>query len=109
MVDKYTQNAVLFKALADKNRLQIVDMLSCGDKCACNLLENFDITQPTLSHHMKILCDCGLVSARKDGKMTMYSLNNQTVEDIKGCLCTKGGNSEECICDEDCDCKELHV
>ena len=71
----YTQHVGLFKALADANRLMIVDMLSCGELCACKILEKFNITQPTLSHHMKILCDCGLVSGRKEGKWTYYSIN----------------------------------
>ena len=53
--------AVICKALGDSNRLQIVQMLSDGEKCGCKLLEAFEITQPTLSHHMKILCECGLV------------------------------------------------
>ena len=49
-------------------------MLYCGEKCNCKLLEAFDITQPTLSHHMKILYDCGLVSARKEGKWHYYHI-----------------------------------
>ena len=65
MKNIYSQNTAFFKALADTNRLMIVDMLSCGEMCACEILEKFNITQPTLSHHMKILCDCGLVSGRK--------------------------------------------
>ena len=48
--------ALLCKALSDTNRLQIVQMLSDGEKCACKLLEQFEITQPTLSYHMKTLC-----------------------------------------------------
>lgn len=67
--------ARICKALGDNNRLQIVRMLTDGEKCACRLLEAFEITQPTLSHHMKILCECGLVSARKDGKWQHYSIN----------------------------------
>ena len=67
--------AVICKALGDSNRLQIVKMLSEGEKCGCKLLEAFDITQPTLSHHMKILCDCGLVNDRKEGKWHHYSIN----------------------------------
>ena len=67
--------AVICKALGDSNRLQIVRMLSDGEKCGCKLLEAFDITQPTLSHHMKILCDCGLVNDRKKGKWHHYSIN----------------------------------
>ncbi|MCL2497127.1 MAG: metalloregulator ArsR/SmtB family transcription factor [Symbiobacteriaceae bacterium] len=83
MNTNYAKNAGLFKALADKNRLMIVDMLSCGELCACMILEKFNITQPTLSHHMKILCDCGLVNGRKEGKWTYYSLNNETVQYIR--------------------------
>ena len=67
--------AVICKALGDSNRLQIVNMLSEDEKCGCKLLEAFDITQPTLSHHMKILCDCGLVNDRKEGKWHHYSIN----------------------------------
>jgi len=105
MIDVYTQNIGLFKALADRNRLQIIDMLSCGEECACNLLGKFSITQPTFSHHMKILCDCGLVSARKEGKMMMYSLNNQAIEEVKECLCMITGNPEDCICEPgNCKC-----
>ena len=67
--------AQICKALGDSNRLQIVQMLSNGEKCGCKLLERFEITQPTLSHHMKILCACGLVEVRKEGKWSHYSLN----------------------------------
>ena len=71
----YAQHVGLFKALSDTNRLMIMDMLTCGELCACKILEKFNITQPTLSHHMKILCDCGLVNGRKEGKWTYYSIN----------------------------------
>ena len=71
------------KALSDSNRLQIVQMLTDGEKCGCKLLEAFDITQPTLSHHMKILCDCGLVNDKKVGKWHHYSLNCITLKEFK--------------------------
>ena len=71
--------ALICKALSDSNRLKIVKMLADGEKCACKLLEAFSITQPTLSHHMKILCDSGLVIARKEGKWTHYSLSCETL------------------------------
>ena len=67
--------AAICKALGDSNRMGIVQMLSGGEKCGCKLLEAFDITQPTLSHHMKILCDCGLVNDMKEGKWHHYSIN----------------------------------
>lgn len=93
--------ALICKALGDSNRLQIVQMLSGGEKCACKLLEQFAITQPTLSHHMKILCECGLVDARKAGKWMHYSLNCETLAAFQQflssltCSADKGG----CCCE----------
>nr|WP_330369114.1 metalloregulator ArsR/SmtB family transcription factor [Dorea longicatena] len=60
-----------------------VQMLSDGEKCGCKLLERFEITQPTLSHHMKILVGCGLVNDRKEGKWHHYSLNCETLMNYK--------------------------
>lgn len=87
--------ALVYKALADSNRLQIVQMLSDGEKCACKILEKFEITQPTLSHHMKILCECGLVEVRKEGKWSHYSLNCNTVNTIKQFMETLSLNIEK--------------
>ena len=67
--------AVIFKAFCDENRVKILQMLKSGEKCACKLLEDMNITQPTLSHHMKILCDSGIVEGRKDGKWMYYSIS----------------------------------
>ena len=79
----YAGNTAFFKALGDENRLKIIDMLSCGEICACEILLELEITQSTLSHHMKILCDCSLVIPRKEGKWTYYSLNEATVKEMK--------------------------
>jgi ArsR family transcriptional regulator len=73
--DKYFDNARVFKAFCDENRQMILEMLQSGEKCACVLLEKLDITQPTLSHHMKILCESGVVTPRKKSKWTYYSIN----------------------------------
>ena len=97
MENKYVKNVSLFKALADTSRLEIVDMLSCGELCACKILERFQITQPTLSHHMKILCDCGLVVGRKEGKWTHYSLVPARVQEMKDFLCSITTGKEDCI------------
>ena len=67
--------ATVFKALCDENRICIIKMLQNGEKCACKLLEEINITQPTLSHHMKILCDSGIVVGRKEGKWMHYSIS----------------------------------
>ena len=79
----YEGNTAFFKALGDENRLKIMNMLSCGEICACEILEELEITQSTLSHHMKILCDCSLVIPRRAGKWTFYSLNKGTVKALK--------------------------
>ena len=100
MNDEYAKNAGLFKVLADVNRLMIVDMLSCEELCACRILEKFNITQPTLSHHMSVLCDCGLVTGRKEGKWMHYSLNEKAVQDLKAFLAKTTSYKEDCICTE---------
>lgn len=74
------KTATVFKAFCDENRIRILDMLSTGEKCACRLLEEIDVTQPTLSHHMKILCDSGIVVGRKEGKWTHYSISQKGIE-----------------------------
>jgi len=75
MKSKHSDNARIFKAFCDENRLTILEMLQSGEKCACVLHEKLNITQPTLSHHMKILVESGIVTARKEGKWTYYSIS----------------------------------
>jgi ArsR family transcriptional regulator len=87
MIKDYKKTVQIFKALADETRLEIVDMLAGGELCACKILENFHITQPTLSYHMKLLTDCGLVIGRRDGAWMRYSLNQDTFESMKGMCC----------------------
>ena len=74
MVVECEKYVMIFKALADDTRLNILDLLSDGDLCARKILDHFDITQPTLSYHLKILTDCGLVSARREGAWIYYTL-----------------------------------
>ena len=66
--------AQIFKALCDENRIRILKLLHNGEMCACKLLDALNISQPTLSHHMKILCDAGIVNGRKEGKWMHYSI-----------------------------------
>jgi len=72
--------ALISKALSDPNRLQIIQMITAQERCACKLLEHFNISQPTLSHHMRILSDCNLIRIRKEGKWSHYSMNLETLE-----------------------------
>ena len=57
--------------------------LKTGEKCGCELLEELKITQPTLSHHMKILCDCGIVKSRREGKWIHYMIDCDGVKEIR--------------------------
>lgn len=75
--------AAVFKAFCDENRIRIIRLLRSGEKCACKLLDEINVTQPTLSHHMKILCDAGIVVGRKEGKWTYYSISEKGVEQAK--------------------------
>ncbi len=70
------------KALSDETRLDIINLLSTEPLCACDILESFSITQPTLSYHMKLLTSSGLVSLERIGKWTYYTLNTEEVEDL---------------------------
>ena len=95
--------AALFKALGDENRIRILKLLCSGEKCACRLLEALNIRQPTLSHHMKILCDAGIVVGRKEGKWIHYSICCEGVCRVRGLM--KELLSVENI-PADCECKE---
>ncbi|MEG1857883.1 MAG: metalloregulator ArsR/SmtB family transcription factor [Pseudoflavonifractor sp.] len=75
MESVYQKNAAVFKAFCDENRLQILALLQQGETCACKLLDGLQIGQSTLSHHMRILCDSGIVRARTQGKWTHYSIS----------------------------------
>ena len=79
----YGQFALFMKALSDETRVKIFDMLSKGELCACKILEEFNITQPTLSYHMKTLCESGLVCSRRDGIWIKYSINKEAVNTLK--------------------------
>ncbi|MCU7378938.1 metalloregulator ArsR/SmtB family transcription factor [Clostridiales Family XIII bacterium ASD5510] len=73
-------DARMFKAFCDENRLKILELLRNGEQCACMLLEELNISQSTLSHHMRILCDSGIVDGRKEGKWMYYSISKEGKE-----------------------------
>lgn len=83
MKKDYQSYALLMKALGDENRVQIFEMLSKGERCACEILDQLAITQSTLSYHMKLLCDSGLVNGRRDGIWMRYTINPDTMEILK--------------------------
>lgn len=95
--------ALIFKAFCDENRIRILKMLTSGEKCACKMLEELNISQPTLSHHMKILCDSGVVVGRKEGKWMHYSISSEGAAFAGACL--KELTSLNCV-DENKSCCE---
>ena len=94
------------KARTNENRLLIMLALQHGKKCGCDLLEELHITQPTLSHHMKILADSGLVDYYKEGKWMYYSISADGVKEFRKMI----GSYARCDCEIDasvsCGCKE---
>lgn len=86
MASAYNDAVKVFKAFCDENRLKILEQLQTGEKCACKLLDELQITQSTLSHHMKLLCDADIVQGRKEGKWVHYSINQEGTERAKKIL-----------------------
>ena len=97
----YLDTAKVLKAISDPKRLRIVDMLSCGELCACKILEAFHITQPTLSHDMKVLLEAGVVKDRREGKNIYYALDRENLADFEHTLQTILKPKANCICHEE--------
>ena len=101
MATVYEERARVFKALCDERRQRILELLQGGEKCACVLIEQMDMPQSSLSYHMKILCDSGIVTGREEGKWTHYRISPEgsaravellreitaTAEASNGCTC----------------------
>ncbi len=77
MENKHEKNAKVFKAFCDVKRLAILELLQSGEKCACVLIDEMEIGQSSLSYHMKILCESGVVESRQEGKWTHYQLSTE--------------------------------
>lgn len=99
----YKETETRFKAFCDESRLQILELLRGGERCACKILDEMQITQPTLSHHMKILCDAGIVVGRKEGKWMHYSISEEGLQKVTDYLVGLMKSTKmEVICDESC-------
>ena len=92
MKKDYEKNVQVLKAIGEINRIKILELLSTGEKCACVILESFNFTQPTLSHHMKVLIDCNIVTLRKEGKWSYYKINKDVADEM---LCFFGVSIKE--------------
>ncbi|MFC6171108.1 ArsR/SmtB family transcription factor [Loigolactobacillus jiayinensis] len=106
----YQNYVQMLKAMADPNRLKIIDLLSCGSLCACDILTHFDFSQPTLSHHMKVLQSAGIVTARKEGKWQHYTLRAEFIDQFKQGTDQLLADDGSCICRSDncADCQASH-
>lgn len=102
MMRDHAADAKVFKAFCDVNRLQILELLRSGEKCSCVLLEDLHISQSTLSYHMKILCDSGIVVGRVEGKWTHYGISDegcQYAKELLQILTRKNTcGTNDCIC-----------
>lgn len=94
----YAEFVPVIKAMSDETRLKIIDMLSCGEMCACDILEGLSISQSTLSYHMKILSESGLVNAVRDGAWMRYTLNKEKTDEVKAFFTCITNDKEDCIC-----------
>ena len=74
--EEASRKSKFFKALADTTRLRILGLLAVREMCVCEVMVALDLTQPTASHHLRILENAGLVKDRKDGKWVFYSLSD---------------------------------
>ena len=101
MITNYEQNARIFKAFCDENRLKILERLRGGERCACVLVEDLGIGQSALSYHMKILVESGVVGARQEGKWTHYSISESgcaRARELLGEITTPFEGQEEKAC-----------
>lgn len=72
-----------FHALADENRLKIIDLLRAGERCVCELTDALDVGQSLLSHHLRVLKDAGLVTDRRAGRWAYYALDGEAFEQLQ--------------------------
>lgn len=104
MTSNHLQLSTMYKAFCDENRLSIIDMLTHGEHCACDLLDQLEIGQSTLSHHMHILIESGVVSARKSGKWTYYALNrvgcDKAISELTQFVSMKENKATACVCED---------
>lgn len=95
---EYLDYIPILKAIADETRLKIIDMLSCGEMCANEILEKFQISQSTLSYHMKVLMETNIINGYKDGNWIRYSLNKERATELIDFIVHITSEKENCIC-----------
>lgn len=94
----YTELSKAFKILSNPKRLEILDIISCGEVCACELQKRFNITQPTLSYDMKLLKDANLIIERKEGRSHYYAINEEYTKEITAIFTKLSKEKDNCCC-----------
>ena len=74
--------ATKFKALSDENRLKILELLIQGETCGCTLIEKLPITQPTMSYHLRLLTESGLITSKKEGNWKKHTVNFEEIDQL---------------------------
>lgn len=88
-------------ALGNPHRVRIVGYLACGSMCGCDLLQYFPFTQPTLSNHLKVLRESGIVLAEPQGKWTHFRLDQALLADWRRCAARLAAGDPDGECYED--------
>ena len=101
----FEEYAKVAKAVADPKRVKILELLSCGSLCACDILEHFDFTQPTLSHHIRVLSEAGLVASEKTGTWHHYTIDQEKAQKYIDETVHLLTHSEECSCQSSSVCR----
>lgn len=78
----------LYKVLGDKTRLMILNRIHQGDQCGCDLIDGLEISQPTLSHHLKVLKDHGFIHGIRDQNRILFTINKEKIEEVNNYLST---------------------
>ena len=86
LVAAQTESREMLKALAEPLRLQIIESLSTGEKCVCDLIEEIGLAQSKISFHLKVLKEAGLITDRQSGRWVYYKLEIRALRDLQGWL-----------------------
>ncbi|MCF7924166.1 MAG: metalloregulator ArsR/SmtB family transcription factor [Candidatus Izimaplasma sp.] len=74
-----TNLANIFKALGDENRLTLLDLITKGETCGCTLIDKLNVSQPTMTYHINILENAGLITSRKEGTWRKLFINKEAL------------------------------
>ncbi|MFW5914094.1 MAG: ArsR/SmtB family transcription factor [Bacillota bacterium] len=82
-MNKYERMEKILKVLADHTRLKILSRIYQGEVCGCDLIHCLDISQPTLSHHLKVLSSNGFIEGNRKGNRILYTVNMESLEEVE--------------------------